>query len=84
MVHTGRKLLENQAEQKRFDLSRYQCQTAALNIICQAVPVAFPLHLHCCLECFSLGVRIILPEVFLPSIDEKSPNAELRKGGTLQ
>lgn len=40
MVHTERKLLENQAEQRRFDLSRYQCQTAALNAIRQAVSVS--------------------------------------------
>lgn len=26
MVHTGRKVVENQAEQRRFDLPRYQCQ----------------------------------------------------------
>lgn len=42
MEHTGRKLLENQAEQRRFDLLRYQCQTAALNVICQAVSCGIP------------------------------------------
>lgn len=43
-------------------------------------PVAFPLHLHCYLECFSLGVRVIWPGVSLPLIVGKSPNAQLRKG----